>query len=61
MKMLVNEDCIGCGACESICPEVFSLDDDAFAKCIDSDIPEEYMESAQEALESCPVEAIRKV
>ena len=29
MKVVVNRDnCIGCGACEAICPKVFQLDDE---------------------------------
>ena len=26
MTVKVNDSCIGCGACESICSEVFSID-----------------------------------
>ncbi len=29
MKFKVDQElCIGCGACEGVCPEVFELDDD---------------------------------
>ena len=29
MEVKVNKDaCIGCGACQAVCPEVFELDDD---------------------------------
>ena len=59
MKANVDKDtCIGCGACPSICPEVFSMDDDGLAKAMDSEIPEDVQESAQEARDSCPVDAI---
>ena len=35
MKVKVNRDnCIGCGACEAICPEVFNLDDDGLSTVI---------------------------
>ena len=55
MKANVDKDtCIGCGACPSICPEVFSMDDDGLAKAIDSEIPED----VQEARDGCPVDAI---
>ena len=55
MKANVDKDtCIGCGACPSICPEVFSMDDDGLAKAIDSEIPED----AKEARDGCPVDAI---
>ena len=53
MKANVDKDtCIGCGACPSICPEVFSMDDDGLAKAIDSEIPEDVQESAKEARDS---------
>lgn len=59
MKANVDKDtCIGCGACPSICPEVFSMDDDGLAKAIDSEILEDVQESAKEARDGCPVDAI---
>lgn len=57
MNAKVNEDCIGCGLCNSICPEVFSMTDEGFATAC-SDIPEKQYESVQEAVDSCPVSAI---
>ena len=59
--MIANVDidtCLGCVACPSICPEVFSMDDDGLAKAIDSEIPEDVQESAKEARDGCPVDAI---
>ena len=29
MKVTVNDSCIACGACESVCDAVFSVDDKA--------------------------------
>ncbi len=57
MNAKVNEDCIGCGLCNSICPEVFSMTDEGFATAC-HDIPEKQYESVQEAADSCPVSAI---
>ncbi len=58
MKATVNEDCIGCGLCESTCPDVFSISDDGVAVAIEEDVPEDAEDSAQEAADSCPVSAI---
>lgn len=57
MKAKVNEDCIGCGLCNSICPEVFTMTDEVFARAC-SDIPEKQDELVKEAADSCPVSAI---
>ena len=58
MKFKVNENCIRCGLCESMCPEVFSLDGEDIAEAIGDEISGETKESAIEAMESCPVDAI---
>ncbi len=60
MKYYVNENCIGCGLCESVCPEVFSLSDDGVAVAISEDVPEGALESAAEAMSDCPVSAIEE-
>ncbi len=62
MKLNVDKDiCIGCGACQAICPEVFEIDDDGLAKTIVNEIAEEVMEDAVDAKEGCPVDAIKEV
>ena len=59
MKAVVNKDvCIGCGLCPNICPEVFSMDDDGLAVAIEEEIDDTVIDSAKEAEDSCPVEAI---
>lgn len=59
MKAHVDKDtCIGCGLCTSICPEVFSMDDDGKAVAISGDVPADNQGAAKEAEESCPVSAI---
>ena len=39
MKATVNEDCIGCGLCESTAPEVFEIGDDGLAHAIEEEVP----------------------
>lgn len=56
MKYRVNENCIGCGLCEAVCPEVFRLNgDQAAARDVDTDAPE-----AVDAMQGCPVQAIEE-
>jgi ferredoxin len=58
MKAFVDRSgCIGCGLCESICPEVFRLDDEGLAEAYDEVTPSNE-ESALEARDSCPVSVI---
>jgi len=56
----VDQDlCISCGLCISICDDVFSWNDDDKAQAIDQEIPEELTDEVEEAVESCPTEAIK--
>ena len=57
MNAKVNENCIGCGLCNSICPQVFTMTDEGVAT-VSSDISEEQEGLVQEAADSCPVDAI---
>ncbi len=59
MKANVDKDtCIGCGICPSVCPEVFQMDDDGKAKAIEDPVPTTSEDSAKEAEDQCPVNAI---
>lgn len=61
MKLKVNEDvCIGCGACQAVCPEVFEIGDNGLAKVITDEINEEFIEDATDAKDGCPVAAIEE-
>ena len=60
MKYRVNEECIGCGLCAGTCPEVFSMGADGVAVAIETDVPEEALDSAAEAKDGCPVGAIEE-
>ena len=57
VKYIVNDQCIGCGLCTSICPEIFFLNDSGMAEAIESEIE---VGQAENALESCPVAAIER-
>lgn len=59
MKVTVDKDlCIGCGACEVTCPEVFEVGDDGVARVKLEPVPQKLEEAVREAAEDCPVEAI---
>lgn len=61
MRYHVNENCIGCGLCTSVCSEVFSLTDAGVAVALRDAVPKELETAAMEAKESCPVAAIEQV
>jgi ferredoxin len=59
MKVRVDEDlCLGCGICEGLAPEVFSMANEPFAEVLLDPVPEEYEEAVRQAAEECPEEAI---
>ncbi len=60
MKYYVNSNCIGCGLCAGTCPDVFSLSDDGVAVAIETDVPEDALDSAAEAKDNCPAAAIEE-
>ena len=59
MKVKVDPDeCTGCELCVDTCPEVFEMVGDlAVAK--QDEVPSGAEESCMQAVEECPVEAIR--
>lgn len=57
MKARVTEDCIACGRCIEICPEVFEMGED-LAQVKVEEVPAEFEETAQEAADECPTSAI---
>lgn len=61
MKVNVNKDaCIGCGACVSICDQVFEFDDEGMSKVIKEEVPSDLENDVKEAVESCPTAAIEE-
>ena len=55
MTVKVNDSCIACGACESICSDVFSIDDKAV---VNESAVADNIDSVKEAADACPVGAI---
>ena len=52
MTVKVNDSCIACGACESICDAVFSIEDRAVVN--ESAVPDN-IDAVKEAADACPV------
>ncbi|RJP70810.1 MAG: ferredoxin [Candidatus Abyssobacteria bacterium SURF_17] len=57
MRVWVTEECTGCGLCETTCPDVFQLNDQASVK-EDADLAANE-ELVRQAADECPVEAIQ--
>lgn len=59
MAIVIDPDeCIGCESCVEICPDVFEMDDDGEkANVINPDAGDDCVD---EAIETCPTEAISK-
>jgi len=60
MKVIFNKEaCIGCGACNAECPEVFGFDDNEQCAVVKAEeVPEEQKKAATDAAEGCPTSAI---
>lgn len=56
MKVKVNTDCIGCGMCADICPQVFQIGSDGMSSAVGN--PDECCDAVAEAASVCPVNAI---
>ena len=61
---IIREDCIACGNCKAICPDVYDYDEDGIAYCIIDDnkmteeVAEKYRSLVLEAKDNCPTEAV---
>ena len=59
MKVHVDGDsCAGHGVCAALCPEVFVITDDGWAKAVQLEVPPALVESVVEAAASCPEHAV---
>ena len=57
MKVTIQDTCTACGLCVDTCPDVFEMGED-IAQVIVEEVPEEHEETAQQAADECPAEAI---
>lgn len=58
MYAAVNSDCVGCGSCVEICPQVFRMNSYDIAEAIVNPVPQEAEKSCKDAANVCPVTAI---
>ena len=61
MKVTITDDCISCGLCAEMCPEVFEMPEDGKAVPKVDSVPDDLVAKAREACEACPVDAIELV
>ena len=57
MKVRIDDSCTACGLCVETCPEVFQMALD-IAEVVVEQVPPQFEDSAQQAADECPVEAI---
>jgi len=55
-KVWVDDECIACGTCVDLCPEVFEMEGDLAVVLSSADLSLD--DKIVEAAEACPVEAI---
>ncbi|HKL74320.1 MAG TPA: ferredoxin [Clostridia bacterium] len=57
--IVIKGKCISCGLCMSICPDVFCYDEEGLSVAYNQ-ATGDIVESAIEAMESCPTDAIER-
>ena len=61
---IIREDCIACGNCNAICPDIYDYDEDGIAYCIIDEnnmtevVPDKYRSLVLEAQINCPTGAV---
>lgn len=59
MKAKVIENlCIGCGACQALAPDEFELNDNGVSESLNQEVDEANVDAVYEACELCPTNAI---
>lgn len=60
MKAKVLDNlCIGCGACAALVPDEFEINDEGVAYAMNDEVNEDNKELVMDAKENCPTGAIR--
>ena len=54
--IIIEENCIACGLCESITSEVFAVED--VARVIVDTVADDLVDAVDESIEACPTDAI---
>ena len=57
MIVKIEDTCTACGLCADTCPDVFDMGDEMAIVIVD-EVPQEFEEAVQQAVDECPVEAI---
>lgn len=57
MKVRIEDTCTACGLCVETCPEVFEMGSEIAIVIVD-EVPPKSEDTAHQAAEECPVEAI---
>lgn len=59
MKVTVDDErCRGHAVCCTLCPEVFTLNDDGYAEVVTPEVPAEFQAAVRDAETNCPEHAI---
>ena len=58
MRYTVDNQCVGCGLCARLCPDVFYMGADGFAHAADKEVPRASLDAADAAYDDCPMAAI---
>ena len=56
-RVWIEDGCIACGNCESVCPEVFTVSDHSEVR--EGVVFADFEAGIKEAAEECPVEVIK--
>lgn len=61
MRLVFDQErCTGHGRCYSLAPDLFDCDDEGYGRLLapDADVPDELLEQARAAVNTCPERAI---